>query len=351
MEQWDRVLGLRGLQLYYLSWQIPLLLLARRLHRSRPFDAAHHATMTNEWIPSGLSAAGLPALVLGPLGGGERVPPECRRYLGVRGRFTERVRAIAAGGFHVAVARPSARRATLLVAQNEEEAARLRRCDRPVVVSPNVFLDPTWFDPVSPDRGGTRTDGSLRATDAKAGRQGGPPRYRALYVGRLVAWKGIHLALEAMRRPEADDWELHVYGHGAERRRAEAKIRRWGLAERVVLHEPVPRHEVRDLMVHADALLYPSMREAAGWVVAEALAVGCPVVCLEIGGPPLLVGTGGTTVPICGDVPGNLAQAVAATVGQPRRVVRWGDDRAAGLVQGWYERATGRAGVVARPVA
>jgi glycosyltransferase involved in cell wall biosynthesis len=38
----------------------------------------------------------------------------------------------------------------------------------------------------------------------------------------------------------------------------------------------------------ADVLLFPSMHEDAGWVVAEAGASGLPVVALDRGGPPLL---------------------------------------------------------------
>jgi hypothetical protein len=98
MELWDRVLGLRGLQLYYLAWQLPLLAKARQLHTAQPFDVAHHATMTNDWIPSGLAHAGIPAVVWGPLGGGEKVPRSCRTYLGRRGRVMESVRPLATGG-------------------------------------------------------------------------------------------------------------------------------------------------------------------------------------------------------------------------------------------------------------
>jgi glycosyltransferase involved in cell wall biosynthesis len=38
----------------------------------------------------------------------------------------------------------------------------------------------------------------------------------------------------------------------------------------------------------ADVLLFPSMHEDAGWVVAEARSFGLPVVALDRGGPPLL---------------------------------------------------------------
>jgi glycosyltransferase involved in cell wall biosynthesis len=331
MERWDSALGLRGLQLYYLAWQLPLLVRARKLHRTWSFDVAHHATMTNDWIPSGLALAGIPAFVWGPLGGGERVPRSCRAFLGPRGRILEWVRVRTAGKLGVWPGRASARRATLLVAQNEDEAASLRHSGRPVVVSPNVFLDPSWFTP-SPDD-----------TAPKENRPAGKKR-QALYMGRLVAWKGIYLAIQTMRDRELAEWELHVYGRGSERRRAESMIRRWHLGDRIFIHEPVSRLQVRQLMEEADALLYPSMRDAASWVVGEALAVGCPVVCLDIGGPPLLVKPCGTAVAIDGDVSRNLARALASTPDGARCVVRWGEDRVPALIEDWYARATERQG-------
>jgi glycosyltransferase involved in cell wall biosynthesis len=326
MQLWDRLLGLKGLQLYYLVWQLPLLVTARKLHRTQPFDIAHHATMTNDWIPSGLAYAGIPAFVWGPLGGSERVPRSCSRFLGPRGRVIEWIRPVISGALRPWASRAS-KRATLLVAQNDDEAVSLRRHERPVITSPNVFLDPSWFGPALQD---TPTVPHIPRGD----------RRQVLFVSRLLAWKGIHLALETMRRTGLAEWELHIYGHGPERRRAQSEIRRWGLEHRVFLHEPVSRSELKVLMENADALLYPSMRDAASWVVGEALAVGCPVVCLDVGGPPILVRSCGVAVAIEGDVPGNLANALAAT-STARTVVRWGDDRVPDLITDWYTLALG----------
>src|SRR5581483_1101593 len=36
--------------------------------------------------------------------------------------------------------------------------------------------------------------------------------------------------------------------------------------------------------------IFPSLHDDSPWTVVEALAAGLPVVCLDIGGPPALVG-------------------------------------------------------------
>jgi len=143
----------------------------------------------------------------------------------------------------------------------------------------------------------------------------------------------------------AEDWELVIYGDGPERARLADSIRRLGLSERVTLMGQRPRAEVRQAMVDADVFFFPSMREAAGWVVAEALAVGCPVVCLNTGGPPLLVGTSGCIIDPGPGLPERLAGALAAAAALPREQVRWDEQGLPALVSAWYARAAGRDGV------
>ena len=59
-------------------------------------------------------------------------------------------------------------------------------------------------------------------------------------------------------------------------------------------------------MASSDVFLFPSLRDGGGSVAVEAMAVGKPVVCLDIGGPGTNVG------PDCGiKVPAtNVQQAV-----------------------------------------
>jgi glycosyltransferase involved in cell wall biosynthesis len=146
--------------------------------------------------------------------------------------------------------------------------------------------------------------------DASLGRErvaADPPT--ALFVGRLLAWKGAALALESVAGTR--DWRLLVCGAGRDERQIAELADRLGLDGRVRFLGSQPREEVLRLMrSEADVLLFPSLREEAGWVVVEALACGLPVVCLDRGGPHVLGGDAALAAPVEDD-PGAVASSLA----------------------------------------
>ena len=99
-------------------------------------------------------------------------------------------------------------------------------------------------------------------------------------AGRLVPQKALDVALRAVRLNEGVS--LVVAGDGPERERAEALAARLGVNARFVGAQP--RETVFELFRAADAALLSSSWESFGLVVAEALAVGTPVVATAVGG-------------------------------------------------------------------
>jgi glycosyltransferase involved in cell wall biosynthesis len=209
----------------------------------------------------------------------------------------------------------------VVVAQNDDVAARFA-ASRRVVVEPNAALDPPRQRPSEP--------------------RDGPPV--ALFVGRLIGWKGARLAVATIAHPLAASWRLHVYGDGYDRALLEQMTRDLGVADRVTFLGHRPRHEVLEAYEVRDALLFPSMHDQAGWVVAEASQAGCPVVCLPLGGPPVLAGPNGYVASLEGDVVRNLAEQLHLAGEHGGRVhERWSRDRLGALVDDWYADAVGSA--------
>ncbi|WP_243231873.1 glycosyltransferase family 4 protein [Microbacterium sp. CIAB417] len=300
---------------YYAAWQRALGRVARKLHAAHGFDVTHHVSFANDWMPCGLRRLSDVPLVWGPVGGAS-APPVRRlaRWLGVRGTVTEVVRATFTGIVRQFVGDRVARRAALIVCQNDQVASHFRRRSSSVVVEPNAALE------------------DLPARAARI------IPYRAVFAGRLIALKGASLAIDAIAR--TDEWTLQIYGRGYEEQRLRTRAARLQVSERVEFLGHRPRAEVLAAIAEAQAFLFPSMRDQAGWVVAEASSMGCPVVCLPLGGPPALAGTNGHVASLDGDIVQNIVDALddARVVGGAP-TDRWATSRLPGLVRTWYQSA------------
>jgi glycosyltransferase involved in cell wall biosynthesis len=122
-----------------------------------------------------------------------------------------------------------------------------------------------------------------------------------LGVGRLVASKGFHRAVDLLR--ELPDARLVLVGEGPQRQR----LARLAPRQRLLLLGSLPPPAVALAYQACDLLVLPSERE--GWpnVVTEALASGLPVVASAVGGIPEILSD-----PACGiAVPPGDAAALA----------------------------------------
>jgi glycosyltransferase involved in cell wall biosynthesis len=276
--------GQRGVRAYYLLWQFAALAAARRLRGRRRFDLVWHLTLANLWLGSLAPLAG-GRFVLGPAGGGAATPLGFLPALGPRGAAYEIARgtATAAGRYLNPLARLAWRRADLILVQNPESLAWIPRAHRSkAVVFPNALIAPV---PAAARASGTRDQRTL------------------LYAGRLLPFKGVSLAIEAVGRLPA--WRLLVCGEGPDEDRLRRLAGRLGIAHRVEFRGWVDREELgRVMRDEADVFVFPSLHDQAPLVVAEATAVGLPVVSLDRGGAPLL---GARSVPT-----GSHAETVAA---------------------------------------
>lgn len=258
-----KVGGLLALHLYHDLWQRRLAELAVKLDREHDFDLVHHVTFAAYWSRAGVASVPKP-LVWGPVGGGVAPPFSLLPAMGLSGTAGDLTRVLLRPLFaRMSRASLIAEKADIILAQNHETAHRIRQPSKTLLL-PNGLV------------------GGLFVGDQP---HDGHPIVAA---GRLIGWKGMALAISAMRYM-ADDEILHIYGEGPDRPRLERLARRWGVKERVSFRGKVPREEVLAAIAGARVFLHPALHEDSGMAVAEALTAGTPVVCLARGGPPVLV--------------------------------------------------------------
>jgi glycosyltransferase involved in cell wall biosynthesis len=112
---------------------------------------------------------------------------------------------------------------------------------------------------------------------------------RFLCVGRLLDWKGFHLAVKAFALAAIPDSELWVVGDGPAKARLAKLARELGVEDRVRFLGKLTHRAALQTYGKAHALVHPSLHDSGSWVATESMAAGRPVVCLNLGGPGVIV--------------------------------------------------------------
>jgi glycosyltransferase involved in cell wall biosynthesis len=140
---------------------------------------------------------------------------------------------------------------------------------------------------------------------------------RLLFVGRLHSEKGLHVALDALERLEADGCDsirLDIYGlpaypagyERAQRQKAQ------GFGDRATFHTAVTGAQLASVYRAHDVLLFPSSRaEGLPMALCEAMACGLPAISTTSGGSGELAKDGVSALVVPPEDGAALAAAIA----------------------------------------
>jgi glycosyltransferase involved in cell wall biosynthesis len=156
----------------------------------------------------------------------------------------------------------------------------LRECDRIVCVSEFVKRDlaKRGFDRAKL----TAVPNGIEMPERSDGQEGD----FILFVGRLVATKGLAYLIQAMRQVDS---KLIICGEGPELNHLKRLIARYQLEQKVVLAGRVTQDHRDRLMSTCKMFVMPSVFESYGIAVAEAMSYGRPIVASYVGGLPEVV--------------------------------------------------------------
>jgi glycosyltransferase involved in cell wall biosynthesis len=109
---------------------------------------------------------------------------------------------------------------------------------------------------------------------------------RAVFVGRLVPYKGADMLMEAAAPLiRAGDLTLDIIGDGPQMPALRDIADREGLGDGLTFRGWVDHHRIVEYFLESDIFTFPSIREFGGAVVQEAMAVGLVPIVVSYGGP------------------------------------------------------------------
>ncbi|RPF47015.1 glycosyltransferase involved in cell wall biosynthesis [Thermodesulfitimonas autotrophica] len=156
-----------------------------------------------------------------------------------------------------------------------------------------------------------------------------PPATAVLYAGVLTPLKGVHVLLDAFAKvikhlPEARLW---IAGREENKEYAAAlrqQVVALRLNERVEFTGEVPQQELARYMARCRVFVLPSLSEALGRVVFEAMAAGKPVIGSAVGGIPEMVQDGVTGFLVPPGDPETLADRLSWLLTHPEEAAEMG---------------------------
>ncbi len=264
-----------GIYLYYTIWQLKAYQFVKQYHYNLQFDVVHHVTFVSIRLPSFMGRLPNTRFIFGPLAGGEKTPWRLRKGYPVRGIILDILRDL--GNFFIRfdpLIRSSLRKADIIYVtspQTKELIPEQFHCKTRIKLA--IGLSEKWLTEnvkISPQESSV---------------------FKILFVGRFLYWKGMHLGFQAISEvvKSYPNIQLTMVGDGPEKHVWKKQALHLGIESKINWVPWVSKPELIRLYKTHQLFLFPSLHDSGGMVVLEALAHGLPVVCLDLGGPGVIV--------------------------------------------------------------
>jgi glycosyltransferase involved in cell wall biosynthesis len=147
---------------------------------------------------------------------------------------------------------------------------------------------------------------------------------KLLFTGRLSVEKGVDVLIRACEIlfERGVRFELSIIGGGPLETNILNLVQKATLSDHVKFLDKVQRHSLGNYYRNADVLCVPSISEAQGIVVLEALVSGTPVIGSDVGGIPFMIKNGGNGILVPSQNPTALADAIETLYREPEKLAK-----------------------------
>jgi glycosyltransferase involved in cell wall biosynthesis len=260
--------GLSGVRTYYILWQLFSNALVKKIMQTENIDIYHHLTYGNALWPIGKYGQ-KKFFVWGPTGAGDVIPSEYSKHYNFKGRVLALIRRASVKTLPINCGfRSRCKNANLILCKTDLTKDSIPKKYRHKAI---VFTDVAVEKLDVAKYSSQKKDTSVT---------------KYLAVGRLDAWRGFDLLLEAFHLAliKNKNIELEILGKGADYNRLTRIIERLNLGNNVRLTGQVSMKEYYEKMASSDVIVNPCLKEGAVTTAFDSMSFAKPLICLETGG-------------------------------------------------------------------
>jgi len=259
---------------YYYFWQIAIYFLCKRIVKRENIDVIHHVTFAGITLPTFLCLLDR-SVILGPVGGGEKMPWKLMGSLGVKEQFIEIARAV---NNYLVRYNPLSnyvfwKVSRILVTSQDSKELIPKRFHFKTDVMLAIALPSNFL---------LKKQEVLYKRNSRV--------FSMIFAGRLLHWKGIQLILKVLEKFKVKgEVKLTIVGSGGAKEGLLAESKKLGVSHLINWVSKVEQSRLQEMYSQHDVFVYPSFHDSGGMAILEALSYGLPIVCLKTGGPGLIV--------------------------------------------------------------
>lgn len=252
----------------YEVWQIKAYFAAKKIIKENDIDLIHQVTMATWWFTGYYYLLKKP-MIWGPISGGQNIPKQAYHFLRIKDIFYEIIRKFIIKlfiRFSFSI-RFNIKRCSIIFTANESTALSITKISKSANCLPLSEI------------------GVNKTFTSKQIQSSSNYKLNILWSGNLIPLKNFGLLLQSLQAlPEEINWELKVAGEGKMLDYWKTKAANTKIGSKIKFIGKIDYSETSNLYDWADIFVFPSLREASGTVILEAMAHSVPVIAMNLNG-------------------------------------------------------------------